>query len=69
MLQTGDDIRRRAVLVRHIRYEGNDRDKAHEMYTEDAILEFPQSGERFVGRDERPPVPCASRAAVRGPRR
>jgi hypothetical protein len=51
MLQTVDDTQRRAALVRHIRYEGNDRDKAHEIYTDDAILEFPQSGERFVGRD------------------
>ena len=51
MLQTVDDIQLRAALVRHIRYEGNDREKSHEIYTEDAILEFPQSGERFVGRD------------------
>ena len=51
MLQTVDDIQLRAALVRHIRYEGNDREKSHEIYTEDAVLEFPQSGERFVGRD------------------
>ncbi len=51
MLETIDDSQLRAALVRHLRYEGNDRDKAHEIYTEDAVLEFPQSGERFVGRD------------------
>ena len=51
MLETIDDSQRRAALVRHIRYEANDRAKAHEVYTEDATLEFPQSGERFVGRD------------------
>jgi hypothetical protein len=51
MIQTIDDIQIRAALVRHILHEGKDRDKAHEVYTEDAILEFPQSGERFIGRD------------------
>jgi len=28
---------------------GVDVDRAHEMYHEDAVLEFPQSGERFEG--------------------
>jgi hypothetical protein len=37
-------------LVRHWRYEGIDYDKSHEIYRDDAILEFPQSGERFVGK-------------------
>jgi hypothetical protein len=37
-------------LVRHWKYEGIDYDKSHEIYHDDAILEFPQSGERFVGK-------------------
>ena len=28
---------------------GGDPDRNHEMYVDDAVLEFPQSGERFVG--------------------
>ncbi len=37
-------------LVRqHWEYIGKDVDRAHEMYQEDAVLEFPQSGERFEG--------------------
>jgi hypothetical protein len=38
-----------AMLERHFEYAGSDPDAAHEMYHEDAVLEFPQSGERFVG--------------------
>ena len=30
-------------------WSGIDEDKAHEIYHEDSVLEFPQSGERFVG--------------------
>jgi hypothetical protein len=39
-----------AVLatVKHYLYT-TDRDAAHEIYHEDAVLEFPQSGERFEG--------------------
>ena len=44
-----DDVRREA-LVRFLRQTGTDPDGAHELYHEDAVLEFPQSGERFVGR-------------------
>ncbi len=51
MLQTVDDAARRAALIRYLSNEGVDRDASHELYHEDAILEFPQSGERFVGRD------------------
>jgi hypothetical protein len=40
-----------AALVEHWRYEGSDYDRSHLVYAEDAVLEFPQSGERFVGRD------------------
>jgi hypothetical protein len=41
----------REVFLHHWRYtvEGNEA-KVHEMYHDDAILEFPQSGERFRGR-------------------
>jgi len=37
------------VLRRHLEAVGSDLDAEHEMYTEDAVLEFPQSGERFEG--------------------
>jgi hypothetical protein len=30
-------------------YSGADVDRAHEIYHDDAVLEFPQSGERFEG--------------------
>ena len=30
-------------------YPGEDEDLAHEIYRDDAVLEFPQSGERFEG--------------------
>lgn len=39
----------KAMLEQHFEYSGSDPDRAHAMYTEDAVLEFPQSGERFVG--------------------
>jgi hypothetical protein len=51
MLDTIDDTTIRAALVRYVASGGIDRDAAHELYHEDAILEFPQSGERFIGRD------------------
>jgi ketosteroid isomerase-like protein len=34
---------------RYFEYTGADVDRAHELYHDDAILEFPQSGERFEG--------------------
>jgi ketosteroid isomerase-like protein len=34
---------------RYFEYAGADVDRAHELYHDDAILEFPQSGERFEG--------------------
>jgi hypothetical protein len=41
----------RELLLHHLRYSGGvDLDKAHEIHHEDAVLEFPQSGERFVGK-------------------
>ncbi len=48
---TADEATTRAELVRHWDYEGVDFDKSHEIYHDDAILEFPQSGERFVGKN------------------
>ena len=44
-----DEASIRARLVRHWEYSATDQDIAHEIYHEDAVLEFPQSGERFVG--------------------
>ena len=37
------------MLVQHFEHAGTDPGFAHEMYHDDAVLEFPQSGERFVG--------------------
>jgi ketosteroid isomerase-like protein len=39
----------RATLQRYFDLTGTDKDAAHEMYADDAVLEFPQSGERFEG--------------------
>jgi hypothetical protein len=36
-------------VQRYFEYVGADVDRAHEIYHDDAILEFPQSGERFEG--------------------
>jgi SnoaL-like domain len=42
-----------SVLLEQVRkyfeYAGADVDRAHEIYHDDAVLEFPQSGERFEG--------------------
>jgi hypothetical protein len=37
------------MLEQHFEYAASDPARAHEMYHDDAVLEFPQSGERFVG--------------------
>jgi hypothetical protein len=37
------------ALKRHWDYSGKDEDISHEIYHDDAVLEFPQSGERFEG--------------------
>ncbi len=39
----------KAMLQQHFDYSRTDPERAHAMYVEDAVLEFPQSGERFVG--------------------
>jgi hypothetical protein len=36
-------------VQRYFEYPGADVDRAHELYHDDAVLEFPQSGERFEG--------------------
>ena len=41
----------KAMLEQHFEYAASDPDRAHAMYRDDAVLEFPQSGERFVGVD------------------
>jgi SnoaL-like domain len=46
---TPDDEVRRAALLRLLD-TSEDPDLAHEIYADDAVLEFPQSGERFVGK-------------------
>jgi hypothetical protein len=42
-----DEATVEGMLTQH--FESSDPDLAHEMYHDDAVLEFPQSGERFVG--------------------
>ena len=37
------------ALRLHWEFSGKDEDRAHEIYHDDAVLEFPQSGERFEG--------------------
>ena len=44
-----DDRDLMVALKRHWDYSGRDEDVAHEIYHDDAVLEFPQSGERFEG--------------------
>jgi hypothetical protein len=44
-----DDTALRAALQQHWEFSGEDEDRAHEIYADDAVLEFPQSRERFEG--------------------
>jgi hypothetical protein len=46
-MRSDDELVR--ALQRHWEFSGKDEDVAHEIYHEDAVLEFPQSGERFEG--------------------
>jgi hypothetical protein len=48
---TSVDASRRAALLRHLEQTGVDFEASHEIYADDAVLEFPQSGERFEGLD------------------
>src|SRR4029434_6063321 len=45
-----DEIRILAALRRHWEYEATDKEISHEIYHDDAVLEFPQSQERFEGK-------------------
>jgi hypothetical protein len=45
-----DEAAIREALFDHWRTAGLDEDASHEVYHDDAVLEFPQSGERFVGK-------------------
>ena len=57
-----DDADLMDALRRHWDHSGIDEDVAHEIYHDDAVLEFPQSGERFEGvqnfREWRPQYPA-----------
>ena len=44
-----DEATVRAMLVQHFEHARSDPELAHAMYHDDAVLEFPQSGERFLG--------------------
>jgi hypothetical protein len=44
-----DEASVRAMLLQNLEHSRSDPERAHEMYDADAVLEFPQSGERFVG--------------------
>ena len=44
-----DDEELQVALQRHWDAGGTDNEVAHEIYHDDAVLEFPQSGERFEG--------------------
>jgi hypothetical protein len=48
-LRSMDEATLRAMLERHFEQSRSDPEKAHAIYHDDAVLEFPQSGERFVG--------------------
>jgi hypothetical protein len=62
-----DEATVRAMLEQH--FTSSDPDVAHEMYHADAVLEFPQSGERFVGvenlREWRSNYPASTKAEFR----
>jgi hypothetical protein len=46
-----EDPRIRAALDRHwVASDANDFEEEHQIYREDAVLEYPQSGERIRGR-------------------
>jgi SnoaL-like domain len=44
-----DEASRRAQLERNWEQVATGQQAAHDIYHDDAVLEFPQSGERFVG--------------------
>lgn len=46
-----DDATARALIDDHFAWAGKDEVRASAIYAEDAVLEFPQGGERIRGRD------------------
>ena len=44
-----DETERREQIRRYWEYTGSHPDVTHGVYHDDAILDFPQSGERFEG--------------------
>jgi SnoaL-like domain len=44
-----DEVTFRAMLEQNLEHSRSDPELAHSIYHEDAVLEFPQSGERFEG--------------------
>ena len=46
-----DEARLMAVLRRHWDNAATDQEITHEIYHDDAVLEFPQSRERFIGKE------------------
>jgi SnoaL-like domain len=46
-----DEATFRAMLEQNLEHSRSDPELAHSIYHEDAVLEFPQSGERFEGVD------------------
>lgn len=46
-----DEEAARALIREHFAWAGKDETRASAIYAEDAVLEFPQSGERIRGRD------------------
>ena len=55
--------------MQHFEHSSSHPDRAHAMYHDDAVLEFPQSGERFVGvesfREWRSTYPASTSYEVR----
>lgn len=64
-----DEARVEAMLSQNLGLSGSDPEQAHAMYHEDAVLEFPQSGERFEGvenfREWRSTYPAATSYEIR----
>jgi hypothetical protein len=49
MEEPSDESVIRDALIEHWKYAGIDEERSGQIYHPDAVLEFPQSGERFVG--------------------
>jgi len=44
------NLERRRAIETHLRAAGRDEREASELYADDAVLEFPQGGERIRGK-------------------